>query len=241
MTSSGRARASVYLAVDLAILTVREGRLQVLLVVRGNPPFRRRLALPGGFVRPGEDIPDAASRELVEETGLEGAPLYLEQIHVYGAPDRDPRGRVVSVAFLALAPNLPVPVAGSDAQSARWAPVEEVLPPSGSLAFDHDQILTDAVERARRSLEYTTRATAFCGESFTIGELRQVYEVVWGMPLDPRNFNRKVTKTDGFVVPTGGKRMPDTGRPANLYRRGPATTLYPPMLRATADTSQQAS
>jgi len=235
MTLTTRARAVVQLTVDLVILTVREARLQVLLVVRGNEPYRDQLALPGGFVRKGEDILDAARRELAEETSLDGAldgtPLHLEQLRTYGAPERDPRGRIVSVAHLAIAPDLPVPVAGTDARSARWEPVESAR----HLAFDHDQILADGVERARSKLEYTTLATAFCRETFTIGELRQVYEVVWGQTLDPRNFNRKVTGTDGFVVPTGEKRIPETGRPASLYRPGPATTLSPPMLRATVD------
>jgi 8-oxo-dGTP diphosphatase len=102
-----------------------------------------------------------------------------------------------------------------------------------SLAFDHDGILADAVERARERLETTTLATAFCGPEFTIGELRAVYEVVWGRDLDPRNFSRKVLNTDGFVEATGGKRAPDTGRPAALYRRGGARVLNPPLLRAT--------
>jgi 8-oxo-dGTP diphosphatase len=234
MTPSSRGHASVRLTVDLAILTVRECRLQVLLVERGNEPYRGRLALPGGFLRKDEDIGDAAHRELSEETGLDGTSLHLEQLRTYGAPDRDPRGRIVTVAYLAIAPNLPVPVAGSDARSARWEPVDAVSAP-GRLAFDHNEILDDAVERAREQLEYTTLATAFCGESFSIGELRQVYEVVWGMPLDPRNFNRKVTRTESFVIPTGEKRVPETGRPANLYRRGTATRLVPPMLRTAVN------
>jgi 8-oxo-dGTP diphosphatase len=216
------------LAVDLAILTVRENRLQVLVVERGNEPFRGQAALPGGFLRAEEDLREAAERELAEETSLDGKSLHLEQLAAYGAPGRDPRGRVVSVSYLALAPDLPDPVARSDARSASWAPVDQVR---GALAFDHACILDDAVERARTRLEFTTLATAFCAREFTIGDLRNVYEVVWNTSLDPRNFSRKVSHTDGFVLPTGTTRAPETGRPAALYRRGPARALNPPLLR----------
>jgi 8-oxo-dGTP diphosphatase len=222
----------LFLTVDLAILTVREDLLQVLVVERAHDPYQGQAALPGGFLRAGEDLRQAAERELAEETSLDGAALHLEQLATYGAPGRDPRGRVVTVAYLAIAPGLPVPAAGSDARAARWAPVEQVR---RALAFDHAQILDDAVERARARLEYTTLAAAFCPRVFTIGDLRKVYEVVWGVPLDPRNFGRKVAHTEGFVEPTGAKRAPGTGRPATLYRRGPAMLLSPPLLRpATA-------
>src|SRR5579859_2884589 len=184
----------LYLAVDLAILTVRTDLLHVLIIERNNDPYRGQSALPGGFLRAAEDLRDAAERELAEETGLDGESLHLEQLAAYGSPDRDPRGRVVSVAYLAIAPDLPLPTAGSDAASARWAPVTEVRT---KLAFDHDRILDDAVERARTHLEFTTLATAFCGPAFTIGDLRHVYEVVWGIRLDPRNFSRKVAQTHG--------------------------------------------
>src|SRR5262245_16198789 len=232
MTQRKLPYAVVRLAVDLVILTVREGLLQSLLIERGNEPFRGKAALPGGFLREGEDLRDAALRELAEETAVRAERLHLEQLFTYGAPDRDPRGRVVTTAYLTIAPDLPVPQPGSDATSARWVPVDKAM--GVDLAFDHNVILSDGVERARSKLEYTTLATAFCGEEFTIGELRRVYEVVWGLPLDPRNFNRKVTSTEGFVVPTGAKRSQETGRPAALYRAGDAWTLYPPMLR-TAD------
>ncbi len=223
-----RDHAQLRLAVDLAILTVREDRLHVLVIERANEPFRGGLALPGGFLRPGEDLLHAAERELAEETALDGSALHLEQLATYGAPARDPRGRVVSVVYLAIAPDLPIPEAGSDAQNARWAPVESVR---GKLAFDHDEMLDRAVEQARGRLEYTTLATVFCGQSFTIGELHHVYEVVWGETLDPRNFSRKVLHTDGFIIPTGKTRAQETGRPAQLYRRGPARHLSPPMMR----------
>jgi 8-oxo-dGTP diphosphatase len=237
------ARPEVLLTVDLVVLTVRDDRLQVLLIERGKEPFLGGLALPGGFLREGEDLDDAAIRELTEETGLDGRRLHLEQLRVYGRPGRDPRGRVVTVAYLAIAPNLPVPVAGTDARHARWAPVTEQLysppdppvepaDPATTLVFDHPMILRHAIERAREELEYTTVAAAFCGESFTVTELRQVYETVWGRPLDPRNFHRKVLGAEGFLVPTGERRIPELGRPALLYRRGDARLLNPPMLRA---------
>ena len=225
-----RARhATAYVTVDLVILTIREQGLHLLVVERGNEPFRGRLALPGGFLREREGLREAAERELREETGLDGASLHLEQVGTYGDPGRDPRGRVVTVAYLAIAPSLPAPTAGSDARQARWERADRVA----GLAFDHQQILADALELARGKLEHTTIATEFCAGTFTIGELRRVYEAVWGAPVDPRNFNRKVTSTDGFVVPTGETRRFAAGRPAALYRAGPATALYPPMLRTT--------
>ncbi len=217
------------LATDLVILTVRDGSLQVLLIRRGIAPYRGRWALPGGFVRENEDLEETARRELTEETGLATDRIHLEQIATYGAPRRDPRGRVVSVAYLALVPDLPTPVAGTDAESARWVPAPLADP--AHLAFDHHQILTDAVERARAKLEYSPLAAAFCPPEFTISELRTIYEAVWGTPLDPRNFHRKVTKTPGFVEPVGTTTTRDGGRPAQLFRRGTATTLHPPMTR----------
>ncbi|MEZ0491696.1 NUDIX domain-containing protein [Kineococcus sp. TBRC 1896] len=213
--------------VDLVVLTVRGGALCVLLVERGEEPFLGRWALPGGFVRPDEDLPGAAARELAEETGLPRGLVHLEQVATHGAPDRDPRQRVVTVCYLALAPDLPVPRAGTDAADARWVPVAD-LP---DLAFDHDVLLAEAVERARAKLEYTPLATAFCGEEFTVAELRRVYEAVWGTAPDPRNFHRKVTGATGFLEPTGATTTRDGGRPAGLFRRGAAATLHPPLLR----------
>ncbi|MFJ7986346.1 NUDIX domain-containing protein [Streptomyces sp. NPDC096351] len=260
--------------VDLVVLTVRRHALCTLVVRRGEAPYKGRWALPGGFVREDEDLGGAAARELVEETGLcahdPAAPppvpsngAHLEQLATYGAPDRDPRMRVVSVAHLALAPDLPAPRAGGDANSARWAPVEELLGEEllagtadastalrsavdedfrdaggdekeggpVALAFDHARILADGVERARSKIEYSSLATAFCPPEFTVGELRRVYEAVWGVALDPRNFHRKVTGTPGFLVPAGGTTTRQGGRPAQLFRAGGATLLNPPMLR----------
>jgi 8-oxo-dGTP diphosphatase len=213
--------------VDLVVLTIRRGTLSVLLVTRGEAPFLGTRGLPGGFVRPDEDLAAAAARELVEETGLSLSEVHLEQLASYGAPDRDPRMRVVTVAYLALAPAMPAPRPGGDAAGADWVPVTA----TGPLAFDHGQILADALERARAKLEYTPLAAAFCPPEFTIAQLRGVYETVWGTTLDPRNFHRKVTGTPGFVIPASVETAGARGRPAQLYRRGSAATLYPPLLR----------
>ena len=216
--------------VDLVVLTLTGDELCALVVRRGVEPYRGEWALPGGFVRKDEDLSDAARRELAEETGLAPGTVHIEQLAGYGAPDRDPRMRVVTVAYLALAPDLPTPSAGTDAAEARWTPVRSLG--GEHLAFDHDRILADGLERARAKLEYSPLATAFCAPEFTVAELRRVYELVWDTRLDPRNFHRKVTGAEGLLEPTGRTTTRDGGRPAQLYRRGKAELLYPPMLRA---------
>jgi 8-oxo-dGTP diphosphatase len=143
--------------------------------------------------------------------------------------------RVVSVAYLAFAPDLPEPVAGTDAAGARWWAVDDVLGDEGglTLAFDHEQIVRDGLERARAKLEYTTLAARFVVEPFTLGDLHAVYTAVWGVPVRLTNFRRKVVGTDGFVVPAEGHSAPGPagGAPATLYRRGPASELHPPLKR----------
>lgn len=229
---------TVLLTVDLVILTLRHGRLHVLLVDRGVEPYLGVAALPGGFLHDAaEDITGAARRELAEEAGLAANTLHLEQYGVYGDPGRDPRGRVVSVAYLAISPGLPEPVAGTDAADARWAPVEDVLSSAIPLAFDHLRIAADGIERARSKLEHSSLATAFCGPVFTLAELQQVYEAVWGIRLDPRNFYRKIQATQDFVIEVGAVRKTGAGRPARLFRRGPGTVLSPPMLRSNSHPS----
>jgi 8-oxo-dGTP diphosphatase len=222
--------SGVAVTVDLVIFTIRADRLHVLLVERGKEPFLGSAALPGGYVRDGEALNDTALRELSEETGLDGRRLHLEQLKTYGDPGRDPRGRVITVAYLALVPNLAAPVAGTDARAASWVPVDSV--DVSELAFDHAMILREALERARSQLEYTTVAAAFCTEPFSVSDLRRVYEVVWGFSLDPSNFRRKVTGAENFLVPTGERRVTEIGRPAALYRRGAARLLFPPLMRS---------
>ncbi|MEU6315096.1 NUDIX domain-containing protein [Streptomyces sp. NPDC047014] len=227
--------------VDLAVFTVRAGALHVLLIRRGRAPYAGDWALPGGFLLPRESAEAAARRELAEETGLPDrlvAGLRLDQLRTYSEPDRDPRMRVVSVAFTALVPGLPEPAAegGGDADRARWVPVAEAR----GLAFDHAQILADARERVGAKLEYTCLATAFCPPEFTLGELHAVYETVWDTALDRPNFRRKVLATPGFVeaVPGAARLTGGRGKPAALYRPGPATTLHPPLLRPVEGTQR---
>lgn len=224
-------RIHAQVTADLVVLTVREGALKVLLVVRDKEPFAGKYALPGGFVWEGEDLESAAHRRLAQETGLDPRDLHLDQLRTYSAADRDPRGRVVTTAFLAIAPNLPEPVAGVDTREAGWRTVTEA---AGHLAIDHDRILADAVEKARVLLEHTTIAAGFCAGDFTIGELHAVYEAVWGFAPDRRNFHRKVTGVDGFLVPAG-TRLGGKGRPPSVFTRGPATVLHPAMLRSQAE------
>lgn len=211
--------------VDLVVLTVREAEMEVLLVQRDDPPHADSWALPGGFVGPDQDLLTAAQAKLADKTGIDVDRSHLEQLATFGAPNRDPRMRVVSVAHLAM-----VPEPGElTASRAAWHSVDSLA--GTSLAFDHAGILTSGIERARAKLEYTTLGTAFCSEPFSIVELRRIYEAVWGTTLDPANFHRKVLASDGFLDPTGESVSQGRGRPAQLYRAGTATDLHPPIAR----------
>jgi len=232
MTYDTRGYPPFAVTADLVVLTLRDGELFALLIRRGAEPYAGKLALPGGFTHVDEGVEAAAYRELQEEANVGRRDVVLEQLRTYGAPERDPRMRVVSVAWLALGANLPEPTAGSDAADAFWMPVRKALRRPKELAFDHAQILRDGLERARNKIEYSTLATAFCPKEFTVGELREVYEAVWGIELDPRNFHRKVTGAEGFLIETGERTTRAGGRPAMLYRAGPAEQLHPPILRA---------
>jgi len=219
-----------YVAVDIVVLTVRDEQLQVMAIRRGGGPGTGELALPGGFVKIDEDLEAAARRELMEETNLEVD--FLEQVGTYGAPDRDPRGRTVSVLYLAVVPDLPEGEAGTDAAEAMWMAVDKLM--ATPLPFDHNQMLIDAVERARAKLEYSPLAASFCGEAFSIGQLRRVYEIVWGKEknsIDPSNFQRKALSAEDFIVPTGDVVSDGPGRPARVYRLGHAAVLNPPVTR----------
>jgi 8-oxo-dGTP diphosphatase len=209
--------------VDVVILTMSEGMLHALLVCRGEAPFEGMWAIPGGFKRPGETLDEAAKRELGEETGVDAATL-LTQFGAYGDPERDPRMNVVTVAYLAVLRDVGAVVGGSDAAAAALLPVSDLLNGKIDLAFDHLQIVRDAIERVRVELEVTGVATAFVGSTFTLAELRGVYEAVWGVELDAANFRRSIVAEDGWVIPTGRRTQPGPagGRPAELYRAGRA-------------------
>ena len=212
---------------DVVVFTLRADRLHVLLVQRGARPFERAWALPGGFVRADEDLEEAALRELLEETGVATGPRHLEQLGAYGHPERDPRMRVVTVAWWAVMAEVPEPEAGSDAAYADLIGVDEILDGQLELAFDHRQILEDALEALRQRLEDTTLASAFEPGPFRISDLRRVYEAVWGVRLEPGNFQRKVRRVPGWLEPCEEEALLECrseqvegtpGRPAQYFR-----------------------
>ena len=196
--------------VDVVIFTIQEGVLKVLLVKRLVEPFIGQFAIPGGFVHEDEDLEEAALRELKEETGV--ADVYLEQLYSFGKPDRDPRGRVITVAYFALISSDRTLKAGTDAAEAAWFPMDD-LPP---LAFDHATILNYALERLRNKLEYTTVGFQLLPEKFTLTELQEVYSAILGKKLDKRNFRRKMSILK-ILKPLPEYRRGGQ-RPAQLYR-----------------------
>jgi 8-oxo-dGTP diphosphatase len=201
---------TIQVAVDIVVFTVHEQTLKVLLIERGIAPFKGLYALPGGFVLAEETLEQAAFRELFEETGTKD--VYLEQLYTFGDPHRDPRGRVVTVAYYALVPTDKSPLlAGTDAAAAGWYPVS-ALPP---LAFDHRKIVEYAVDRLRNKLEYTNVGFQLLPAKFTLSALQALHEAILGKPLDKRNFRRRVLGL-GLVKPS--KEMQATGRkPAQLF------------------------
>lgn len=196
--------------VDIVLFTIRERQLHVLLIRRLALPFRGGYALPGGFVAENESLDEAAARELCEETGVKK--VYLEQLYTFGAPGRDPRGRVVTIAYYALVPNIQTLHSGTDATDAAWFPVDD-LP---KLAFDHREIIDYACNRIRNKLNYTNVGFELLPDKFTLTELQSVHEAISGESLDKRNFRRKILQ-QGIVKPTKERQSSD-GRPAQLYR-----------------------
>lgn len=220
--------------VDLTIFTIRNNQLSVLLVKRGDHPFRGKWALPGGFVNVNESIEEAAVRELKEETDLTVEDGYLEQLKTYGGPNRDPRGYVISTAYVALVPHADSPTAGDDAAEARFFPVEDVFHEDFETAFDHRQIIADGLERVRAKIEYAPVAHKFLDDTtFTISELRKVYEIVWGVELTPSNFRRKVLSVPGFLLNVSDRRSSqfEGGRQSQLFMAGDANIIFPPLRR----------
>ncbi|MGH9938026.1 MAG: NUDIX hydrolase [Blastocatellia bacterium] len=197
--------------VDLVIFTIAEDDLKVLLIRRGQEPFKGRWALPGGFVEIGESLEQAAARELKEEVGVTN--VYLEQLYTFGDPKRDPRGRVISVAYFALvdAERQRI-VAASDAAEAKWHSVFD----APKLAFDHGKILDCAVWRLRNKIEWTTVGYELLPKKFTLSELQRVYEIILQRPVDKRNFRKKIL-AQGQIIELNETRSDVAHRPARLY------------------------
>ncbi|MHB0991897.1 MAG: NUDIX hydrolase [Burkholderiales bacterium] len=205
---------------DIALFTILDDTLAILLIRRRSQPFQGGWALPGGFVDPDECLEDCALRELAEETGITG--VFLEQLYTFGKPDRDPRERIISVAYYALAPaEILTPVAGSDAAEVRWFALN-ALP---ELAFDHDEIIAMAQQRLRAKLDYSTVAFSLMAETFTLGELQKVYEIIRGESLDKRNF-RKYILSLNLLAESGATQQGCNHRPAKLYRLARPGTLH---------------
>lgn len=199
--------------VDVVIFSLIDNQLKVLLVKRRQWPFQGMWAIPGGFVRMDESLEEAAARELEEETSV--TDVYTEQLYTFGKPDRDPRTRVITVAYFAIVPADAIPghKAGSDAEATAWHALDN-LP---ELAFDHRQILDYALTRLRYKLEYTTVGFELLPDVFTLSELQYAYELILGEALDKRNFRRKILAAD-ILEDTGKKKREGEGRPAQLYR-----------------------
>lgn len=198
------------LTVDCVVFGFDGSELQVLLIRRALEPFKNRWALPGGFVRVEETLDEAARRELEEETGLRD--VFLEQLYTFGSVKRDPRERVVSVAYYGLVKPAAVQAA-TDAVEARWFPVSKVSP----LAFDHADIFQAALTRLRGKLAYQPVGFELLPPKFTLTQLQRLYEAVLGREIDKRNFRKKVLGYD-LLVPLKEKHQEGAHRPAQLFR-----------------------
>ncbi len=199
-------------AVDVAILTVVEGRLRILLIKVKKKPYSGLWALPGGIIRPTESLDQAAYRELAEQTGVKN--VYLEQLYTFGEVRRDKTRRAVSTVYFALLnPEGPGLKTSPKYGGVDWFPVNALL----GLAYDHAQVIQYAVQRLRWKLEYTNVAWSLLPETFTLSELQSVYQAILGKTLDKRNFRKRILSLD-LVVSTGRTRLGGAYRPAALYR-----------------------
>ena len=198
--------------VDIVIFTVRDAQLKLLLIRRAGEPYQGKWALPGGFIHLDETLETSARRELEEETGVSG--VYLEQLYTFGAPERDPRERVITVAYYALIPSDKLQLrAATDAEAVGWFGMDE-LP---DLAFDHPDIIATAHQRLVAKLDYSTIAFQFMPKAFTLSELQGVYETLLNQPLDKRNFRKRILSLD-LIEETGRQRRNGKHRPAREYR-----------------------
>jgi len=177
--------------VDIIIFTIKENELKVLLVKRKINPFKDKWAIPGGFVGIKESLEDAAKRELEEETGVKD--VYLEQLYTFGEPERDPRGRVITVAYMALINSEEIRLkASTDVSEAKWFPIKKIP----QLAFDHKKIFDYSLKRLKWKFEYTTVAFSLLPKKFTISQIQKIYEIVFNKKFDKRNFVKKILFLD---------------------------------------------
>lgn len=226
--------------VDVVVFTIRNDRLQLVVVQPAEGPAKLKWALPGGFVNANEDIKPAAQRVLMSKTSVESGPTHLAQLGAYGDPERDPRMRVVTIGWWAIIPDLPEPEPGTHVENAKLVDVSAVVNGDIVLAFDHRQIVIDALEAARSEIEETTVAASFLDDHFRISDLRRVYETIWGVQLEPGNFQRKVRGLKGFVEATG-ERLSESpsGRPAELFSHPSVTEpLSAPFWRPEPSTDE---
>lgn len=222
----GRAQRPL-VTVDVLVFTVAKNKsqkqpndLKIALVKRAIPPFKGKWALPGGFVKENEPLEDAAKRELKEEAGVRN--VYLEQLYTFGNPERDPRTRVITVAYFALVPADTISLsAATDVSEAQWFPIKN-LP---ELAFDHKKIIQTGVERLRSKIGYSNIAYGLLPQKFRLSDLQKVYEAILGHKLDKRNFRRKMLSL-GLLEETGQKDKSGPGRPALLYRFGTKEVVF---------------
>ena len=200
------------IATDVVILTIRGRSLQALLIKMKKKPFASMWAAPGGLVKPGESVDAAAKRHLAEKAGVKN--VYLEQLYAFGRVDRDPFGRVVSVAYFALVPPDGVRLSTTEEYGdVRFFPVD-TLP---ALAYDHREVIETAIRRLKSKIGYTNIAYSLLPHNFTLTELQDVYEIILGRPIDKRNFRKKLS-TLRLVQPTGKRQSGAANRPAALYR-----------------------
>ncbi len=196
--------------VDIVIFTIKGKELKVLLVKRKIEPYKDRWAIPGGFVRINESLEEAAKRELEEETGVKD--VYLEQLYTFGDPKRDPRGRVITVSYIALVNSENIKLnAKTDASDAQWFPMLK----TPQVAFDHKKILEYAFRRLRWKFEYTTVAFSLLPKKFTMTQLQNIYQIVFNKRFDKRNFRKKILSLN--IIKEEGIRQDVSHRPPMMY------------------------
>jgi 8-oxo-dGTP diphosphatase len=200
----------IRVAVDAVVFSIINEDLKVLLIKRNKAPFKGKLALPGGLLEPNEALEEAVKRELAEETNV--SHVFLHQFGAYGDINRDPRGRIVSIAFIALVSPEQKLISTKDARAAEWHPIDDLQ----DMAFDHRKVIEDSLEELKFEMQTTNIANQILSKEFTLSELQHLYEIVLKIPLDKRNFRRRIKEMD-ILKKISGARLEGAHRPAQLY------------------------